>query len=709
MSMDPAATAALYASHVLKDGDSFLVANGYGDIDEGSMGLFRDDTRLLSVYRLRLGETQPALLSAAVTEDNVFFLAHMTNRALPPLGGESVSHGLLHILRSRFLHEERMYERIGFVNYGNLPIVSTLRMELGADFRDMFEVRGQVRPARGQLLAQETMAGPQGVVFRYRGLDEVVRSSTVAFSRAASGVDGQAFEFLLQLAPGAHDEVFVEVGVDADEPPTRARHRTAAAQARRRMRARGRRGARVRSNGPLFDAWMQRSRSDLALLTSELETGPYPYAGIPWFSTPFGRDAVVTALQTLWLDPGIARGVLGFLAAHQAQEESSFLDSAPGKIMHETRKGEMATLKELPFGRYYGGVDTTPLFVMLAGAYARRTGDLAFVETLWPALLAATAWIERVCDANGSGLLDYARGESTGLSNQGWKDSEDSVFHADGRFPKGPIALVEVQGYAYAAFRGMAEMAMRRHDPDAAKHWDARADTLRSIVEDRFWMEHRGFYGIAVDGDGRLCEVRASNPGHMLYCGLPSVERAASVAAQLMTADFYNGWGVRTLAVGEPRFNPMSYHNGSVWPHDSALCAAGIARYGHRDAAVQLLRGAFETAVNFDMRLPELFCGFPRVQGAPPIAYPVACMPQAWAAGAPFMLLRACLGVKIDGLRGEIDVDRPHLPMGIDEVRLHDIVVGEDRLDLLFRRIGGRVAMFVEGRSAHVPPVRLRN
>jgi len=707
--MDPAASAALYSTQVLKDGDSFLVANGYGDIDEGSTGFFQDDTRLLSVLRLRLGDTQPALLSAAVTEDNVFFGAHMTNRALPPLGGAAAPHGLLHILRIRFLHEERMYERVAFVNYGNQPVAVTLRIELDADFRDMFEVRGQVRPARGQLMAHELLGGPQGMMFRYRGLDDLLRTSCVTFSRPATRVDGNAFEFLLEFPPGAEDELFIEAGRDAPAPPSRSRHRAAAAQAQRRMRARGRRGARVRSSGPLFDAWMQRSRADLALLTSELETGPYPYAGIPWFSTPFGRDAVVTALQTLWLDPGIARGVLGFLAAHQAQEESSFLDSAPGKIMHETRKGEMAAMKELPFGRYYGGVDTTPLFIMLAGAFAERTGDLAFVDMLWPALQSATGWIERVCDADPRGFLSYARGESTGLSNQGWKDSEDSVFHADGRFPPGPISLVEVQGYAFAAFRAMASLARLRHEEDLAQHWDARAERMRIAVEERFWMEARGFYGIAVDGEGKLCEVRSSNPGHLLYCGLPSAERAASVANQMMTPEFHTGWGLRTLAKGEARYNPMSYHNGSIWPHDSALCAAGIARYGHHDAVVHLLRSAFEAAVHFDMRLPELFCGFPRVQGAPPIAYPVACMPQAWAAGAPFMLLQACLGVQVDGLRGEVLVERPRLPMGIDEVRILDVALGADRVDLLFRRVGPRVGMFVEGRGGRAPPVRLRN
>lgn len=708
--MDPAATAALYASYVLKDGDSFLVANGFGDVEEGSTGFFRDDTRLLSVFRLRLGDTQPALLSAAVTDDNVVFLAHMTNRQLPPLGEvTAASHGLLHVLRARFLHEERMHERITLMNYGTHAIVAPLRIEVDADFRDMFEVRGQVRAARGRLLDQEELKGPRGVIFKYRGLDDVVRTSAIAFSQPATKVDGRVFEFLLHLVPGVEQTLFVECGNEAGAMPSRERHREAAAQARKRMRARGRRGGRVRSDAPLFDRWMQQSRADLSLLTSELETGPYPYAGIPWFSTPFGRDAVVTAMQTLWLDPTIARGVLGFLAAHQAQEESSFLDSAPGKIMHETRRGEMSALRELPFGRYYGGVDTTPLFVMLAGAYARRTGDLAFVDRLWPALLSATAWIERVCGNNTDGFLDYARGESTGLSNQGWKDSEDSVFHADGRFPKGPIALVEVQGYAFAAFRAMAELAELRRDDDGMRAWAGRAARLQAAVESKFWMEDQGFYGIAVDGDGALCAVRSSNPGHLLFCGLPSTERAAKVAEQLMTPAFHTGWGLRTLAQGQARYNPMSYHNGSIWPHDTGLCAAGIARYGHREAAERLFTSAFQAAVHFDMRLPELFCGFKRVQGAPPIAYPVACMPQAWAAGAPFMLLQSCLGLEIDGLRGEIQVDRPRLPEGIDEVRLHDVALGGDRVDLLFRRVDTRVGMFVEGRGIDVPPVRLRS
>jgi glycogen debranching enzyme len=703
--MQPAATAASFTTHVLKDGDSFIVANAYGDIEGGSDGFFHNDTRLLSTFRLSFAGVLPEALSAAVTQDNVFFIAHLTNRPLPVLGSATAVSGLVHIMRTRFLCEDRLYERICCHNYGNGPVGAPLRLEFAADFRDMFEVRGSVRPARGDMLPVET--GPDGLVFGYCGLDGRLRRSAITFSRQPDHCDGTTVEFLLDLPSNGRDEILLEVGLDPAGPPSRTRYRDAAALARRKMRSRQRRGASVRSEGPLFTAWLERSRADLALLTSELPTGPYPYAGIPWFSTPFGRDAVVTSLQTLWVNPGLAHGVLAFLAAHQAHDKSAFLDSAPGKIMHETRKGEMAAMRELPFGLYYGGVDTTPLFVMLAGAYARRTGDLAFIDALWPALVAATAWIERVCDANPSGFLDYQRGETSGLANQGWKDSEDSVFHADGRIPQGPIALVEVQGYAFAAFRAMAELAARRGDA-RAHDWAERAGRLRDAVERHFWMPDQHFYGIAIDGEGALCRVRASNPGHLLYVGLPTPERAAATAHQLLSPAFDSGWGIRTLAEGEARFNPMSYHNGSVWPHDTALCAAGIAHKGDRAGAVRVLRTMFETATHFDMRLPELFCGFARGHGTTPVSYPVACLPQAWAAGSAFMLLQACLGVSIDGWRDEVHVIRPRLPQGIEQVALRGLQVGERHVDLVFRRFGSRVVAFSEGPDAHRVPLRMR-
>jgi len=677
-------------SYSLKDGDSFLVCDALGDIHgEGEAdGLFQDGTRVLSRLRLRLDGTDPALLSAAIAQDKVVFCAHLTNRPLPPIGGNPAAQGVIHIERSRFLWNGRLYERIACVNYAESAVFVPLQIEFGADFRDMFEVRGMERPRRGSYPQAET--GRDTVVLRYEGLDGVARRTAIAFSDPPAALLADAARFERWLPPREAFELYLEVGPEPARPDAE-RHRLAAVQARRAMRARRRSGARLRGGGLLFDAWVERSRTDIALLASDLPSGRYPYAGIPWFSTPFGRDAIITALQTLWLDPGLARGVLGYLAERQAVETSTFRDSAPGKIMHETRKGEMAALGEVPFGLYYGGVDTTPLFVALAGRYYRRSGDRAFLDRLWPALRRATEWIERCCDADPDGLLAYARGEAGGLSNQGWKDSDDSVFHQDGSMPTGPIALVEVQGYAFEALQAMAALAEARGEPSAARAWRARAGRLRATVEARFWDEALDFYALARDGEGRMCRVCASNPGHLLYVGLPEPQRAQRVIAQLSSSRFDNGWGVRTLASDQPRYNPMSYHNGSVWPHDVALCAAGMARYGARRQAMRLLGEVFEAATHFGMRLPELFCGFPRTTGEPPIAYPVACLPQAWSAGSVFMLLQACLGLEIDAGRGEVTIDHPQLPWGVDRLRVEWLDVGGARVDLMFERVGDRV------------------
>jgi len=687
--------------HALKDGDTFVIADALGDLLGASDGMFHNDTRVLSELRLTLAGQSPSLLSAAISRDNVLFVSHMTNRPLPPLGGRSIPEGVIHLERSRFLCGDNLYERLELMNYGGRDAVVPLALRFRADFRDMFEVRGQTRGNRGQLLPPEVNA--ERVLFRYRGLDGILRTTAISFSITPVHLSAEHAEFSLLLAPDEPEEIFLCIATDASAcTVTRRGFRQAAAQARRAMRTRLRRGSRTRSSARLFNEWLQKSKADLALLTSELPTGPYPYAGIPWFSAAFGRDAIITSMQTLWLDSSLARGVLRFLAQHQATETSSFKDSAPGKIMHETRKGEMTALRELPFGEYYGGVDTTPLFVVLAGAYAERTGELEFIDQLWPALCAAVNWIERVADQHPHGFLSYARAEQTGLANQGWKDSDDSIFHADGSFPLGPIALVEVQGYAYAAMRTMAELAERRGEARAAMHWRLRADSLRAELEARFWMDDQEYYGIAEDGDGQLCRVLASNPGHLLYVGMPGAEHGQRVSRQLLNTRFNSGWGVRTLAVGQAHFNPMSYHNGSVWPHDTALCAAGMARYGERDGVVRLTNELFEAAVNFGMRLPELFCGFPRAGGEPPIAYPVACLPQAWAAGSAFMLLQACLGVHVDGWCGQISINEPRLPTGIDHLSIENLQIGTRRVTLRFHRVDHHVVALSES-SAEEP------
>ncbi|MDQ8028994.1 MAG: amylo-alpha-1,6-glucosidase [Brevundimonas sp.] len=684
----------------LKDADTFCVADDWGDLKGGADGLFDHDTRLLSRFVMTVGGVRPSRLSSGVSQDNVFFICHTTNRPLPPMGGRSAPAGVLHIERRRFIRDRRLFERVRIVNHGVEDVLLPLSFEFAADFADIFQVRGTPRLKYG-VVAPATNDGRR-VSFSYTGLDSVRRDACLAFSEPPARLTGARADFMFSLPKGRRVDLYIECGPDRCDTPDEARFRLNAIEARLSMRRRRRRGASLRGpRSPRFNDWLDQSRADVALLTTDLPTGPYPYAGVPWFSTPFGRDGIITAWQMLWLDPSLARGVLTYLAKRQATEVSAFQDSAPGKIMHETRGGEMSALGEVPFGLYYGGVDTTCLFVALAGAYARRTGDFELIRQLWPNLIAATRWMTDYGDIRGDGMVSYQRGADTGLSNQGWKDSEDSIFHADGRFPKGPIALLEVQGYAFAAWRAMADLAGILGD-DRQSEWAERAEATRQRVEDRFWMEDEGFYAIALDGDGEPCRAIGSNAGHLLFTGLPSRERALKVTKRMLSAEFRSGWGVRTLASGQARFNPMSYHDGSIWPHDTAMAAAGMARYGERRAVALLLNEIYAAASHFHMRLPELFCGFERMTGEPPIAYPVACLPQAWAAGSVFLMLQAALGVNIDAVDGVVEIDDPVLPAGIDRLNVTDLQVGEGLVDLTFQQMGQHTVVTPRRRAGEV-------
>jgi glycogen debranching enzyme len=684
---DGSSTSGRYA---LKDNAQFLVADALGDICAPGDGLFRDDTRVLSRFTLRIGSHSPSLLRSGVSHDNVFFRAHLTNRQLPDLGGRVTPEAVIHIERARLLWDASLFEQITLTNYGESDVPVPLRFDFAADFADIFEVRGTKRARRGRLLDPEF--GADFLQLRYLGLDGRERSCVIAFSISPNQLTATVAEFQLVLADHQQLALYVAIAPDRRGVPKREQFRKAAAHARVAMREKRRRGARFDSSGDPFRLWLGKARADLALLTDQLPTGPYPCAGIPWFSTPFGRDGLITALQTLWCDPHLARGVLLFLAENQAREYSAFQDAAPGKILHEIRNSEMALLGEVPFQRYYGGVDSTPLFVLLAGAYAQRTADMEFMDRIGPALEGALAWIDGDGDSNRDGLVDYQRARESGLANQGWKDSSDSIFHADGSMPPGPLALVEVQGYVYAARRAMAWLARQRGNYRAAVDHQRRASQLRRAVEQQFWMPDAKFYAIAIDGEGRQCRVRASNAGQLLYTQLPSPRRAALVSEQLLSASFHDGWGIRTLARDQARFNPMSYHNGSIWPHDTALCAAGIALYGNRVAAANLLSEMFAAARHFDGRLPELFCGFSRRPGEPTVGYPVACLPQAWSSGAVFMLLQACLGIQIDAATQTIHIDRPELPLELERLPIRGLVVGDESVDLVFERNNGRVS-----------------
>jgi glycogen debranching enzyme len=391
----------------------------------------------------------------------------------------------------------------------------------------------------------------------------------------------------------------------------------------------------------------------------------------------------------LWVDEKIAAGVLRTLAATQATNFDPGSDAQPGKILHEARNGEMANVGEVPFRRYYGTVDATPLFLMLAGMYFERTADRKLIFELWPNIKAALHWIDTYGDRDGDGFVEYFRETDSGLANQGWKDSHDAVFHSDGSGAEGPIALCEVQGYVFAAKRAAAAMARVLGDGELARQLEEEAEHLREQFERAFWCPDLGTYALALDGDKRPCRVRASNAGHALFTGIADPQRARQTADTLMSPESVSGWGIRTLSCGEARYNPMSYHNGSVWPHDNALTALGFARYGFKAEAARVLEGLFSAATHQESRrLPELFCGFIRRPHRGPTAYPVACSPQAWSAATPFGLLAACLGLHLVHDDDQVCFQNPVAPEFLQEVVIRNLRLGPSRMDVRLHRYG---------------------
>jgi glycogen debranching enzyme len=677
---------------VLKHGDCFGVFDPRGNIvpgDASEEGIYCDGTRFLSRFELLLFGNRPLLLSSTVSVDDAVFDADLTNPDVLRDGHIAIERGEINVHRSRVLWEGSCVERIRVTNFRLNRIDVPLAVRFDADFADVFEVRGTQRAKKGQRLPDQN---GDDYVMCYRGLDERERRSRVRWSRHPDKVDAGRAAFLLRLEPKESATIVMSISyeTDAEAPPPPAPvekafdHALSSTRARRVSQAAS--SCRVLSSSAMFNRWLVRSSADLQIMLTDTAHGSYPYAGIPWFSTPFGRDGLITAFELLWVNPGIARGVLSFLAETQATSNDDAQDAQPGKILHEMRGGEMAALGEVPFGRYYGSVDSTPLFVMLAYAYYERTADREFIDRIWPNIGAALQWMETSGDPDGDDFLDYARKTDAGLLNQGWKDSHDSIFHSDGRTADGPIALCEVQGYAYAAWNGAARLAALRRDARHAEEWSERAERLRDRFELTYWCEDLDTYALALDGSRRPCRVRTSNPGHCLFAGLVMPERAKRVSDTLMSDASFNGWGVRTVAAGERRYNPQSYHNGSIWPHDNAIIAAGMSRYGFTDAATKILSATLELSEAVDLhRLPELICGFTR-RGREPTLYPVACAPQAWAAGAVYLMLAASLGIHIDAPARRISFSRGRLPESIDWIRLTDLKVGDASVDLQLER-----------------------
>ncbi len=684
----------------LKQGDSFAMFDALGDVIDPGLtpgGVFHNDTRYLSGVQLLIDGQRPLLLSSAVENDNVVLTVDLSNPDIYQDGAIVLPREVLHIRRSKFLWQGTCHERIAVHNFDARAQTCWLTLNFAADFADLFEIRGMQRPRRGETSA--AVIGGAKTIFRYMGLDKVERRSEISFDPKPRQLSKSQALYQLELGPGEHFSIVMTVRC-TDSGKKRAKPARAFSEPYRAARRGAARaaslGGSVTSSNELANRMLHRAGADLSMLVTDTPQGPYPYAGTPWFSTPFGRDGLITALQMLWLDPELARGVLKYLAAHQATETDERADAEPGKILHETRSCEMAVLGEVPFGHYYGSVDSTPLFVWLAARYFDRSGDLETIRGLWTNIEAALTWIDHYGDRDGDGFVEYYRVSENGLTNQGWKDSSDSVMHADGSLATGPIALCEVQAYVYAARKEAAGLATALGLPARARDLERAAEKLRQAFEEKFWLEELGTYAIALDGAKRPCRVRSSNAGQVLASGIAAPERAERVAAGLMTPEMFSGWGVRTLSADAPRFNPMSYHNGSVWPHDNALIALGLSRYGLKRGASAIFEGLFGAAGHMEMmRFPELFCGFPRRRGVAPVLYPVACAPQAWASVVPFALLQACLGLELCFARREIRFHNPQLPKFLEEIHINDLVLGEASVNLRLKRRGAHTEVAI--------------
>ena len=693
-------------TRTLKHGDTFAVFDHRGDIgaDTGSSeGLYHRDTRILSQLTLLLEEARPLLLSSTTQDDNTVFSADLSNPDLLVDGQIALRREQIHLHRIKFIWNGACYERLLVRNFSDRPLHIRVALQYGSDFADLFEVRGERRTARGAASAERS--SDRKISLRYMGLDKVERITALEFDPAPQTLTTTRAGFDLKLKPNQVKRIFVRVGIpetDGSHWSGRIFYRGMRA-ARHALRQSSARAASVDSSNSVFNEIARRAVSDLYMLITDTPQGPYPYAGTPWFSTPFGRDGIITALMTLWADPSIAAGVLKFLAATQATGVEPERDAEPGKILHEMRHGEMANLREVPFGRYYGSVDATPLFVLLLGEYFARTGDLDTVRTLWPNAKAALDWIDTYGDRDGDGFVEYYRQTKEGLANQGWKDSQDAVFHRDGRYAEGPIALCEVQAYVFGAKRQAATLAAALGHQAHADRLQAQAEALRLNFEAKFWCEELSVYALALDGDKQPCRVVSSNAGQVLLTGIADRQRAQRVAKTLLGQACFSGWGIRTLGLSEPHYNPMAYHNGSVWPHDNALIALGLARYGEKQAITQIFSGIFDAASYMDLRrLPELFCGFLRRQHNAPTQYPVACSPQAWASAAVFALLQASLGLRLLESTGEIRFYRPVLPDFLDTLHLRNLRLNRGSADVLLRRHGHDVAVTQTRREGDV-------
>ena len=693
----PTGVESLAQAIVMKKDNLFFLAQRDGHVPmtgNHGLGLYYHDCRYLNGYELTLGGLPPVGLSASAAVGAVGIFS-LTNPELVLPNGERVDKEQVGLTWHRVLAAETpsLRDELRFQNFSLKPIRFSITLAFRSAFDDVYVVRGLTKAPRGH--SQSPQWHGDVLTLAYRGEDNITRALSIESDPAPIERRNATATFHIALDPGQRQTVRVSLTIRESKsaastpPPSRHSHRDdAPSQITRQINGSAQDVAKISANGSALDQLMDRSFRGLDVLRSHLDGDEYFAAGVPWFVTLFGRDSLITALQMLPYHSGIADQTLRLLAKHQGRKEDDERDEQPGKILHELRIGELANVHAIPQTPSYSTVDATPLFLILLAHHARWTGSLQLFQELRPQINLALDWIDASLRRDPGGYLTYTsdtRGKE--MANKGWKDSGNAIVNEDGSLAKPPVALVEVQGYVYEAWRGMASLFERSGETAEAERLRRQAEQLKARFNRDYWMEEKGCYALALQHKGTPAAVVTSNPGQALWTGIADDAKARRTIERLTAADMFSGWGVRTLSAKERAFNPIGYHLGTVWPHDNALVAAGFRRYGGDEQALRIFHGLFDAAFHFHLhQLPEVFCGFGREDYEIPINYPVACHPQAWAAGALPFLLTTLLGLEPDAFDQRLEIVRPMLPRGIDRLNVTRLRVGQTAVDLTFRR-----------------------
>ncbi|HEY9364404.1 MAG TPA: amylo-alpha-1,6-glucosidase [Chitinophagaceae bacterium] len=670
---------------VLNHSNTFAIFNRWGNIHPHGKkvhGIYHRGTRFINKLELRINGLQPSLLSSTIKKDNEILSVDLTN---PFLAQCNIEENIIHISRTQFIRDGTYFEEISFVNYGNEPCTINVSLSFSSDFVDIFEIRGIKRNVeRNKVFVEQE---DHKIFLHYKGLDEIERSTEIIFPGNLT-IENNDARMAMDLVPQVQQKISYTIFFRTSAEEKELLNRGEALDLLQHELTSGRSMfPEIITANNQFNHWLNRSRADIISLLAITPYGKYPFAGVPWYNTAFGRDGLITAMETLWAAPEISRDVLKFLAVMQATDLNPLKDAEPGKIMHETRNGEMSNTGEVPFKEYYGTIDATPLFVMLAGMYYERTEDVQTITDIWPNIKAALAWINDYGDLDGDGFVEYKHKAENGLTNQGWKDSYDSIMYEDGELCEPPIALCEVQAYVYGAKKYAAKLALIFNDNELADRMKKEAKEMKKKFNDEFWDEDLGCYVLALDKNKKPCRVVSSNAGQCLFTGITDKSKAKIMAKRLTQEDIYSGWGIRTLSSTAVRYNPMSYHNGSVWPHDNALIAYGLSLYGQQREVLKIMQSLFDASLFIELqRLPELYCGFTCKPNEGPTAYPVACSPQAWSVAAVFMVLQACLKIEINALEKKVIFNKPTLPEYLSEMSVLNLKLGNQNCHFILRR-----------------------